>query len=576
MSEDYIENLTNIKQTGLPYIKIIKSTNYHKLNEILDVQPKFAEDMIKEGYAVAVTFEEYKNYQNKQLKNMFLKGLKKKKQEEKKISVTGLKIDNYLDNAKQLYQIKPFFYDDSGIWWVWKENKWSITDDIDMERMLDDELGFFGQTISSSIRNNYLTAMKWVGRKHKPKEAPKKWVQFNDKAFSLKSSCIYEVTKDYFFTNPIPWEMGESEDTPFMDKLFEEWVGKENIQILYEIIAYCCYTDYPIHRIFCLVGCGSNGKSRYLALIERFLGENICASELDDLINNRFESFKLYRKLCCVMGETNFGVLNKTSLIKKLSGQDMIGFEKKNKDPFTAHNYAKILISSNSLPVSDDNTDGFYRRWTIIDFPNQFPEGKDILECIPIIEYNNLAKRCMSILKRILDTGVFTNQGSIQQRKNKYIEVSNPISIFLNESCVSGNYLYANYGELYTLYVQYLKKYKKRRIKSGDFKKSLEDEGYYVEKTTKKINDEFKSGYWVEGLQINENYDNYATNPTLSSICENRVGNSTQLSQISQTINLPCYICGTAKSNYYDDTAQGKPICEFCFEAKKVNEEQVE
>ena len=87
------------------------------------------------------------------------------------------------------------------------------------------------------------------------------------------------------------------------------------------------------------------------------------------MLDSRFESFKLYKKLVCTMGETNFNVLNKTSLLKKLTGQDLIGFEFKNKKPFDDYNYAKIMIASNSLPVSSDTSEGFYRRWMILDFP---------------------------------------------------------------------------------------------------------------------------------------------------------------------------------------------------------------
>jgi len=43
----------------------------------------------------------------------------------------------------------------------------------------------------------------------------------------------------------------------------------------------------------------------------------------------------------------------------------------------------------------------FYRRWTIIDFPNQFTEKKDILKDIPEIEFNNLATKCVVILKNL-------------------------------------------------------------------------------------------------------------------------------------------------------------------------------
>lgn len=511
------------------------------------------------------------------------KSKEKKSKLNKKINKTGLKIYEFLQNAKIFYDLQPYFYDKAGIWWVWTRNRWEMTDDVDMERKLDEVLGFNGQSVAASIRNGHLRAMMWYGREKQPKDAPKKWVQFKNKAFSLKSSKVYDVTKDYFFTNPIDWEMGESEETPVMDKLFEEWVGKDNIQTLYEIIAYCCYTDYPIHRIFCLVGAGSNGKSTFLRLLEKFLGDNVCASELDDLVSNRFESFKLYKKLCCMMGETNFGKMNKTSLLKKLCGQDLIGFEKKGKDPFTDRNYAKIVISSNSLPSSDDTSDGWYRRWTILDFGSQFPEGRDILEEVPPKEYQNLCKKVMIMLQNVLKNGGFHNQGTMEKRRDKYLEVSNPLSIFLNLCCVRDEEFYENSSKLYIMYLSFLKNLKKRRVKSIEFKKSLEDEGLWINRTSKKIDDEFKTAFWVEGIKIKDSLCNYADYALfLIRLKEKKEYKSIDVNTANrkhciiaqncindEIIHLPCHICGSTPSHSYDDLAQGKPLCGLCYKYKQ-------
>jgi putative DNA primase/helicase len=456
------------------------------------------------------TISEYHSYQK----------IKQKK-------IQALRIDNFLDNAKILYEKKPYYYDNSNIWWLWEENRWKITDDIEMEIMLDSVLGFQGQTISSSIRKNHLQAMKWVGRQNKPKDAPLKWVQFKDKAFSIESGNIYEVTKDFFFTNPIPYDIGTSEETPIMDSLFDAWVGKENIALLYEIIAYCTYRDYPIHRIFCLVGSGSNGKSRFLALIRKFLGEgNFCSTELDCLIDSRFEGFKLYKKLGCIMGETNFGVMSKTSMLKKLSGQDSIGIEKKGKDPFDMENYAKLLISSNSLPSSLDTSDGFYRRFLIIKFPNQFSEGNDILETIPKIEYNNLCLKIKNLLPKLLNSGKFTNEGSIEKRKNDYIENSNPLSLFIKTNCKEGVELFSTYAEVYTRYSLYLLSKRMRKVTTREFREVLENEGFFIDKTTKIINGESKNGHFIIGLELkNDQSDGNAKNLTPFSIREKDIEN---------------------------------------------------
>jgi P4 family phage/plasmid primase-like protien len=288
-----------------------------------------------------------------------------------------------------------------------------------------------------------------------------------------------------------------------MDKLFIEWVGEKNKDLLYEILAYSCLTDYPIHTLFSLIGVGRNGKSRFLALVNNFIGcENISSTELDQLTESRFESAKLFKKLVCVLGETNFGLLEKTSIIKKLTGQDLIGAEFKGKNPFDFINYAKLLIASNSLPSSTDTSEGFYRRWLIIDFPNEFSEGKDILEIIPKEEYNNLANKVIEILPKLIDKGIFTNQGTIEDRKKRYIMASNPLSLFINSYCVTNIDAYIKYNELYLAYLHYLQVEKRRRISRKEFNKVLEDEGFQSEKTSR----DNENGYFVLGIKLCDNF----------------------------------------------------------------------
>lgn len=481
---------------SLPDFEEINNTE-QEINQEIETELKYSpfwknkktgEVILKEKYQILdndwikATIEEYEKYNKEKI-------------------VVKLKIDNFLENAKIFYDKQPFFYDNSGIWWIWKQDKWVITDDVDMERYLDNELGFCGQTINSRIRNNNLRSMMWVGRENKPKDAPLKWIQFNSYAMSLKSGKKYKVTKNYFFTNPIPYDISDSEETPVIDKLFCDWVGEKNKNILYEILAYCLYRDYPIHRVFFLIGDGSNGKTSYLQIIEKFLGkDNICSTELDNLVGNnssRFETMKMYKKLACLMGETNFTNMTKTTMLKKLSGHDLIGYEMKGKQPFDDYNYSKLIIASNSLPVTNDTTEGLWRRCLVIDFPNKFNEKVDIVKTIPEQEFNNLSRKCFNILKCLLEKRAFSDEGSIEDRKQKYIMASNPLPIFIKTFCKIEPSLYHRYSELYIEYTQWLKKNKKRIITKKEFTKYLNEEGFETRKTSK----EGEIDYYIEGLQ---------------------------------------------------------------------------
>ncbi|HPQ79732.1 MAG TPA: phage/plasmid primase, P4 family [Candidatus Dojkabacteria bacterium] len=354
------------------------------------------------------------------------------------------KISNYFDKrdlAKKFLNVQPLFYDRSKNWWVWKdiEKRWDIIDEVDILNMIDSAAVV--NTISSRQKNEILEALRQESRLAEPEQPTKTWIQFKDTIIDFKTQQTYTARAKYFITNPIPYRLGDKEETPMMDKLFEEWVGQEYVKTLYQILAYCCIPDYPIHRIFCFIGAGCNGKSQFLKLLRKFIGEYNCTStELDTLLNSRFEKTRLYKKLVCQMGETNFNEMSQTSLLKKLSGGDLIGFEFKNKDPFDAENYAKILIATNTLPTTTDKTLGFYRRWMIIDFPNRFSEnGGDVIDYIPEWEYRNLAKKSLRILRELLNDYEFENEGTIEERADKYESKSNPFEKFWKEN-IKDNY----------------------------------------------------------------------------------------------------------------------------------------
>lgn len=339
--------------------------------------------------------------------------------------------------AEQFYKIQPIYFDDSESWWIWNngQKSWTMIDEVTLTNYLYLSAGY--DTINSKERNEILQALKQVGRMYRPREMKSSWIQFKDKIVDVITGEEFESSPEYFSVNPIPYSLHKDRfvETPNFDRLFEEWVGKENVKKLYQIIAYCLLPDYPIHRLFCFIGSGMNGKSKFLQIIQKLVGQtNCCSTELDTLLSSRFEVTRLYKKLVCIMGETNFNEITKTSILKKLTGQDLIGFEYKGKTPFEAKNYAKILIATNNLPETTDKTIGFYRRWMIIDFPNQFSEGKDILKDIPEEEYEELAVKSIFILGDLLKERKFDNEGNLEDRAKQYEDKSNPFDKFWKEN----------------------------------------------------------------------------------------------------------------------------------------------
>jgi len=349
----------------------------------------------------------------------------------------GEQIRSYYDKsdlAEQIWKIKPYFYDKAGLWWLWssEEYKWEKVDDKDILIIVKHNSS--ANTVVAKEKGEIIEAMEQYGREKIPKKISKTWIQFKDEIYDISTGEKFKASPEFFVTNPIPYKVNGNPLTPIIDKIFEQWVGEKYIKTLKEIIAYCLLPDYPINRMFCFMGIGLNGKTCFLNLLKKFVGEkNVTSTELDVLLTSRFEITRLYKKLVCLLGETNFSELSQTSIIKRLTGADTIGFEYKNKTPFDDLNYAKIIIATNNLPTTADKTVGFYRRWLIVDFPNTFSEKIDILKEIPEEEYSSLATECVCRLSELLTKREFSLEGTIEERTKRYEEKSNPIEKFMQE-----------------------------------------------------------------------------------------------------------------------------------------------
>lgn len=333
----------------------------------------------------------------------------------------------------------PTYFDRNGIFWQWDfdNHRYRMVDDTDILNGFR-STGNTGE-VSVTKKNIMLEAIRQVAREYEPIELSKEWIQFGDTLYNFQTGEEKRASYKYFATNPIPWSPAKSDETPEFDKLFEEWVGEKHVKTLYQIIAYCTICDYPLHRFFVLTGSGLNGKGKFLEILERFIGDsNATSIDLDAITDssNRFEKSNLYKKLVALVGETNYGRITKTGMLKSLTGGDLMTFEFKNKNPFQARNYAKIIMATNSLPPTTDRTTGFYRRPLIIDFPNTFEENPHLLDRIPDSEYNALARKCLGVLDELMTQKKFHKEGSINERMQKYEDVSNPLQRFIREKCV--------------------------------------------------------------------------------------------------------------------------------------------
>ena len=244
---------------------------------------------------------------------------------------------------------------------------------------------------------------------------------------------------------------------PNIHKAFIDWVGPENARVLYEIVGYTLWPDYPLHIAIMLVGEGSNGKSTFLTLLRTFLGRgNYVSIPLQTLTTNRFIIGDLYGKLANLFPDLPKAPLINTGIFKALTGQDEVYADVKHKKGFTFINYAKMIFSANELPEVKDQTYAFWRRWVVVEFPNRFEPNPDFINQLTTDdELAGLLIMALHALRDLLRRKQFTINGNF---KEYWMRRANTVYAFVQdviEACTNLTECWISATDLYNAYVAY-------------------------------------------------------------------------------------------------------------------------
>ncbi len=155
---------------------------------------------------------------------------------------------------------------------------------------------------------------------------------------------------------------------------------------------------------------------------------------LQEIEENKFAVANLFGKLANVYADIPRAALATTGRIKMLTGGDVLTAEKKFGGFFSFVNHAKMIFSANQIPMSYDESDAFFRRWVILNFPNTFDEqqGNGLLERLTTPEeLSGLLNIAVKGLKRLLENRKFSNQKTTDEVREQYVRMSDSIQAFV-------------------------------------------------------------------------------------------------------------------------------------------------
>lgn len=271
-------------------------------------------------------------------------------------------------------------------------------------------------------------------------------IAFRNGVLDIATGELLPFSYEHIITNKINWDYNPNAYDKFADATLDR-IACDDAEIrllLEEIIGSCFYRSNTLAggKAFILTGEGANGKSTFISVLNKILGnENISSLDLKNL-SERFSTVRLYKKLANLGDDISEEFNSDVSTFKKVVTGDRIDAEEKGQPKFEFNPYCKLVFSANTIPRIKDKTGAAIRRMLIVPFNAKLtketlgddfdPQIKWKLQKQEAIEY--FIKLGIEGLKRVLENRKFTSSMKVQREIEEYEERNNPVLSFIKES----------------------------------------------------------------------------------------------------------------------------------------------
>lgn len=313
---------------------------------------------------------------------------------------------------------------------------------------------------------------------------PETYINFQDCMLDVATMKEIPHSPEFYAINQLPFEWRKikaakegAEIEKFFDFIF---TSPDDRKMVLEYVGLCFTKDTRQQRFLTLCGLGGTGKSVLIRLIETATGrENISNVSLQEL-SKRFSTSLLVGKLLNSCADLSAEMLEDSSVMKKLLGEDTVFTERKGEQGFMYRNYSKLLFSTNSLPViAGERTNGFYRRLMIFRMDKQ-PEKIDTeLFAKLSAELPYFIKLAVEALHEMYMRGghITISEGSKEAVRQMWKD-SDVVEAWLSDCCTLGNDKKADRAEAFASFEDYCKNEERQAMTKNGFYKALRNKNF--------------------------------------------------------------------------------------------------
>lgn len=212
----------------------------------------------------------------------------------------------------------------------------------------------------------------------------------------------------------------------------------EKVMALQEAFAATMFGIAPkFQRVILLFGKGGTGKSQGLDVLRAMMPPAAISSVSPHIWGDRFGLSDMVGKTLNICGELpERANIDGRSFKGVVAGEDQ-RTERKNQDAFDFKPIAAHWFASNFLPKSEDTSDGFVRRWLILEFNRVVPDAERIRDYSQVLiaeEREAIAAWAVQGLRRLLAKGDYTQPSSHLFKLKQIKRTNNSVAAFLESS----------------------------------------------------------------------------------------------------------------------------------------------
>ena len=315
---------------------------------------------------------------------------------------------------------------------------------------------------------------------------PVSWINFRNGFYDPREKKIIPHDPKYRATNQIPHDFNP--ERGLKGSMVWDWLlnmlEPDDLEMLLQFSGLCLTRDTRQQKFLILNGEGGTGKSTIIRMIDRMIGsDNISNISLGQL-TQRFSAFGLMGKLLNSCADLEIDALSDVSTLKKVLGEDTLSAEAKGKDAVSFKSYAKLIFSTNELPiVKAEKTNGFYRRLLILTM-NKVPEKKDpnFFDKLST-EIDDFVWMSVKGLERLYQSGhIIESEGSIESVKRLRCD-SDTVEAFLSARIEKDPEEKIKKSDLYRGYEDFCQEMERQSLTKQNFYRAMKTKGFGEIKT---------------------------------------------------------------------------------------------